>query len=116
VIESPWLELLRPLGVAIPLVAILFYLLRQATDERRGITSDFLLTLRETIKSGAEQGAQVTSQLRSVASEVSALNAETQERREAASNEHREMMNVLARILASVEAQGPQKRAYEGAP
>lgn len=101
-----WGEILRPLGVAIPLVAILLYLLKQATDERRLITADFLLTLRETIKSGAENNALVAARMQAMASEISALNIETQERRAAATAEHKEMMQALSHILGNRPAFG----------
>ena len=90
-------DLLKPLGVAIPLVAILFYLLRQATEERKSITSDFLLTLRETIKSGAETSQTVASQLARIADE-------TAERTRSATAEHERITQTLQNIAARLEA------------
>lgn len=58
--EEAWLELMKPLGVAIPLVAILFYLLRQATEERQSITKAFLTTLQETVKSSSESSLRLS--------------------------------------------------------
>lgn len=52
--DAQWLELFKTLGVAGPLVLLLFYLLRENIAERKAMTQEFLKTLQETVKSAGE--------------------------------------------------------------
>lgn len=94
--DPDWLEVLKPLGVAVPLVAVLFYLLRQATEERRAITGDFLRTLRETVAANADSISKVTAAL-------AELTSATRERKEESSDEHNKMIDLLTRIATMLD-------------
>lgn len=52
-----WGDLARTLGIASPLVGLLIYLLRQATEERQNITDRFLSALESTV-AGATKAIQ----------------------------------------------------------
>lgn len=61
------------LGLAAPLVGILLFLLKQSTDERKDITSKFLVALQTTVNASnearlrtADEVANLTSTLRDV--------------------------------------------------
>ena len=65
-----WVEIAKQLGVAVPLVIILFYLLRQANDERQRITASFLATLESTIRANADAMSLVTTSLGEIAASI----------------------------------------------
>lgn len=110
-----WGEIFAQLGVAVPLVAILLYLLKQTTDERRAITSDFLQTLRETVAANAAGNERVAASLNELA-------LADRERKLAATAEHERMIRELDRIgseLARVahllsDRNGTRKRTGTG--
>lgn len=86
-----WSDLVAQLGVAVPLVAILLYLLKQTTDERRAITADFLQTLRETVAANAAGNERVAASLNELA-------LADRERKLEATAEHERMIRELDRI------------------
>ena len=86
-----WSDLVAQLGVAVPLVAILMYLLKQSTDERRAISADFLKTLRETVAANASGNERVASAMNDLA-------LADRERKMAATAEHERMIRELDRI------------------
>lgn len=108
-----WGDLFAQLGVAVPLVAILLYLLKQTTDERRAITADFLQTLRETVAANAQGNERVASSLNELA-------LADRERKLAATAEYERMIRELDRIgsemarvahLLSDKGGSPRRRA-----
>lgn len=79
--ETAWAEVAKYLGVAVPLVMILFYLLRQANEERRDMTDKFLAHVQETVKMISEVSTKTTGAIT--------------EMRQQSSQEHREMIQEL---------------------
>lgn len=67
-LENQWLDLFKTLGVAFPLVALLFWLLRENVNERKQVTSEFLSTLRETVKAGSDVTLKAASSMDSLSS------------------------------------------------
>lgn len=59
-----WGELARTLGIASPLVGLLIYLLRQATEERREITDRFLVALETTVAGSSKAMQENTAATR----------------------------------------------------
>lgn len=88
----PSSEFWASLGVAGPLVAILLYLLRQATDERRQITDAFLNALMSTVQVSNE--ARVRS-----ASELSNLSQSIREQTSRASEEHSRVIDAIGKMI-----------------
>lgn len=60
---AEWMELLKTLGVASPLVVILLYLLKEATKERQAITTAFLDALKTTVEQSNEQRLRTSNEL-----------------------------------------------------
>lgn len=52
--SEQWVEIFKPLGAALPLVMLLFWLLRENISERKQMTSEFLTALRDTLKTASE--------------------------------------------------------------
>lgn len=65
--SEQWAEVIKTLGVSGPLVGILIYLLKQATEERRAITKDFLATLTTTVSSNAQAQTRAAESLQDLA-------------------------------------------------
>lgn len=84
-------EIFAPLGVAVPLVLVLFYLLRQATEERRSINTEYLRTMREMVSANAQGNERVAGALNELAEA-------DRERKLAATAEHERMIRELDRI------------------
>lgn len=86
-----WGELMRTLGVASPLVGLLIYLLRQATEERREITNRFLGALETTVA-----GATRATQENTVATRE--LSATIEANRKSSVDEHSRIVDAIGKI------------------
>lgn len=87
------------LGVAAPLVAILYYLLRQATEERKDTTKQFLSALTTTVAQSTEAMRQLQEASRAQAANVTA--------------EHLRIIAALQAIAESVAAESRRIEAIE---
>ena len=105
--DSVLMELIKTLGVAAPVVGLLFYLLRQATAERQNITTEFLKTLRETVASSSSATTQLTSS-------VTELAALTRDRQTSATQEHSKMIEELRKISFLLDHDGAKTRQRAG--
>ncbi len=82
-------EIIKYLGVAVPLVLVLLYQLQQANSERRELTTKFLSALESTIKTNAEV--------------MTATTGAVSEMRQAATTEHREMIQELRHMTEALK-------------
>lgn len=85
------MEVFKTLGVALPLVAVLFYLLRQANEERQAITTNFLKTLSDTVAFNAD------GQARHIAA-ITELTATLKEGQLRTSQEHVSMIEAITKL------------------
>lgn len=85
-------EVFKVVGVAAPLIGILFWLLKQATDERQKITGQFLKTLEETVKTSTEMASRSNATMQEIGSAL-------RQAMEVNSSEHRQIMEMLIRVL-----------------
>lgn len=103
-IESPLgSDLIERLGVAAFLVVGLFYLLRQATEERKAITTQFLETLRVTVASNAQAQQGTTIALNDLA-------LADRERKAATTAEHQQITQRLEQIADVLRSEGSERR------
>ena len=84
-------ELMRTLGVASPLVGLLIYLLRQATEERREITNRFLGALETTVAGATRATQENTAATRELA-------AATEASRKASVDEHGRIVDAIGKL------------------
>ena len=96
-------DVMAQLGIAVPLVAILLYILRQTNEERQRITSDFLMTLRETVSSNTNAMAQISGQIASQTAAIEGVNRSFRERATLTSKEHQEIVEALDRVIFQME-------------
>ena len=86
-----WGDLARTLGIASPLVGLLWLLLRQATEERKTITDRFVAALETTV-------ANSTQAQRENAIAISAVNREVEENRAASAKEHERIIDAIGKL------------------
>lgn len=86
-----WGELARTLGVASPLVGLLIYLLRQATEERQQITDRFLSALESTV-AGASKAIQDNT------SATKELSATIEANRKSNIDEHSRIVDAIGKL------------------
>lgn len=101
--DAPWGDLIERLGVAAFLVVGLFYLLRQATEERKAITTEFLKTLRETVAANAQAQTGVTAAINDLA-------LADRERKAAATAEHQQITQRLEQIAEVFRTEISERR------
>ena len=90
-----WTELLKTLGIAAPLVALLFYLLRQATEERRMITEKFLAYIDQM---AVRSVALITDTNVKAREDHHAIIDELKDARLKSGEEHRALMEALKEL------------------
>ena len=87
-VEPQWVELLKPLGIAAPLVLLLYWLLRENVNERKQITSQFLSSLQEMSKTASDGAVATAGAIQSMAATLN----DTTERH---SREHDRILSAL---------------------
>ena len=88
---DPLIALLSNLGVAAPLVALLWLLLRQATEERRQITDRFLGALETTVSGATKATHENTAATHDLASAIEA-------NRHTSADEHARIVDALGKM------------------
>lgn len=101
--DSLFEDLFTQLGVAAPLVIFLFYQSRQSNEERREITRDFLVTLRETVSANTMALSQITAQIASQTVAIEGINTSFRSRAVLTSKEHQEIAESLDRVIFQME-------------
>lgn len=84
-------ELTRTLGVAAPLVGLLWLLLRQATEERRDITGRFLTALENTVAGATKATQDNTVATRELSSVIEA-------NRQSSLDEHNRIVDAIGKL------------------
>lgn len=88
--EQVVVELVKSLGAPGALALLLWMLLKQQTEERRQVTSQYLATLESTIRATAESTTQVTSSM-------NALTTALQTSATQSAAEHRQLLDSIVR-------------------
>lgn len=86
-----WADLAQTLGVASPLVALLIYLLRQATEERREITNRFLGALETTVAGATKAIQENTAATRELSVTIEA-------NRKSSVDEHARIVDAIGKL------------------
>jgi len=85
--DNIWVQL----GIATPFVALLWYLLKQATDERKEITVKFLAALTSTVEQSND--ARIRS-----ANELSILTQTIHDHQENSADEHQRIVDAIGKL------------------
>jgi hypothetical protein len=86
-----WAELFKTVGVAAPLVGLLIYLLRQATEERREITNRFLAALENI-------GGNATRAIHENSVEMRGLAVMIEANRKSSVDEHARIVDSIGKL------------------
>ncbi|HET7713854.1 MAG TPA: hypothetical protein VFK94_06465 [Patescibacteria group bacterium] len=81
----------KTLGVAAPLVALLWFLLKQATEERKEITDKFLTALQTTVRQSTESQTATMTQ-------ITKLNSTVEEYRRISAEEHARIVDAIGKM------------------
>lgn len=92
--------LFQSLGIAAPLVALLWYLLQSTNGERREITDKFLTTLENSIVTNAQQ---YMAQSNALIAAMDTLTRTTIEKQAREVEDHKIMVETLQKLATRLE-------------
>ena len=96
--ETIWVQL----GLAAPLVGILMYLLKQSTDERKVLMTQFLAALTTTVEQSNEQRLRAST-------ELAQLTETLRDDKKRSSEEHARAGEEHVRIVEAIDRLSPRK-------
>lgn len=97
--SSFWGDTIKTLGIAAPLVSLLIYLLKQATEERKEITGRFLVALQTTVEQSNE--ARIRA-----ADELGQLVVAMKEHHKSSGEEHTRVVEAIHELILEGSHQG----------